>query len=341
MKNIDRSKIDPRYLPSSYWKGDAAFGNPGHAIVHRADAAETAFIEHQTHYTYLEAVNALRPLRYNDFLRIDSSIPALVKKYDMRKVTQFAEPPVPFADMGGETQARPRVQREEVSKLNFKFITGYHVFYDEIDRARLFNMPIDTYETQAVAEAAEKQIDDIAVSGDVASGLTLGLTGLFNLPDVAQATGGSATAWSAATVDQMTDDLWALMNSVRVGSKETATCTNIILPDAQFQLLAKKRDTYGNTALDLFMKSIQGLGRTAPKIDSWTKADTADGSGGPRAVAYDANHQLGPRLLLSERLRNFGPPRLISGGWYQDMCYTTGGVICPAATTVVYLDSLG
>lgn len=342
MHNIkDRNLIDPRFLPSSYWQNDGAFGSPGYRFSH-GDAAETAFIEHSAHYLYQEAGQQIRPARFRDFIKIDRSIPAAVKKYDLRKNEGFAEAPALFNDMGGVTQARPRTQRSEVSKSNFEFITGYHTFYREIERARIFNQPIDTLEIDALMVATEKFLDGIAVLGDAGvTGLSVGLTGIANLPDVAQATGGAGVDWTTATVSNMVDDLMALYNSVTNGSKETSECTHILIPLLQMQELAKQRDSFGNTALELWSKAMAALGKRAPTIQAWQKLETADGAGAPRAIAYDANDPLGPRMLISQELQNFGPPRLISGGYYQDMTVVTGGVICPKATACVYLDTIG
>lgn len=321
--------------PSNFWRNDGAFGREDYrGFTHgHVDAAETGFIEHQTHYLYHAAARKYRPLAWRTFLRVDSSIPAALEKYDLQRTDGFAPAPVLAKNgMGESPQADVRILETRLG--NFEYLTGYKITYREIERARLFNVNLESMRVDALNLACETLLENIMATGDAVAGIF----GLYNVPDVTPTTitGG----WTAGSVDVVLADLHIIMNAVENGSLQTATCTDIIVPALTMQDLVRKKTAFDKSALEIFNAQVSARGVTPPAVRSWYKGETAGAAGVRRIAAYDRNHPEGMRALVSRELSNNGPPRQVQGGWYQDMSMVTAGVIAPAATSVVYADGV-
>jgi hypothetical protein len=117
--------------------------------------------------------------------------------------------------------------------------TSYRYSHQEIRNARYANLPLSTILAEAARRANDQLINNLAIAGNPQSGMT----GLVNNPGVpvviVPATGtGNTTQWVNKSPEQILSDLNLVVNQVVVNSNGVEMPNTLLLPLAQYTLIA-------------------------------------------------------------------------------------------------------
>lgn len=117
--------------------------------------------------------------------------------------------------------------------------TSYRYSHQEIRAAQFGNLNLSLRLAQAARRANDQLVNDLAIAGDPVTGLT----GLVNNPAVpiitVPATGvGPSTLWTTKTPEQILADLNLVVNQVVVQSNGVEQPDTLLLPLAQYTLIA-------------------------------------------------------------------------------------------------------
>jgi hypothetical protein len=142
---------------------------------------------------------------------------------------------------------------------------SYGYSLQEIRAATMAKKPLVTRKAASARRANDQLVDQIAWFGDTVNNLP-GLLSNANIPEVAAGTGGSLspnTLWAGKDGNEIVDDLNNLANSVIDVTKGIEVPDTLLLPIAQFSLIATKRmaDGTDTTVLEFFMKNSPSIKR--------------------------------------------------------------------------------
>lgn len=213
---------------------------------------------------------------------------------------------------------------------------GYHYSIEEIRRAQMAGLPLETRRAETARRAIEDKIDTIAWNGDSATGLN----GFINYPGISQYTVTSGTSgsklWSAKTSDEILKDMNGLVNFVVEATNGIEIPDTMLLPLAQYNLINQKRlgDGSDETVLSYFLKTNQYI-----KTINWVvELKGAGASSGDRAMVFvnDASH-----LTLELPLAFEAYEADKEGMQYKIPCYAKcAGIICYYPGSVAYADAI-
>lgn len=117
--------------------------------------------------------------------------------------------------------------------------TSYRYSHQEIRAAQMARIGLPLRLAEAARRANDQLVDNLAFFGNPAVGLT-GLTNNPNIPTVtvpADGTGGN-TEWTTKTPDQILRDMNQIVNQIVVNSNEVEMPDTLLLPLAQYTLIA-------------------------------------------------------------------------------------------------------
>ena len=166
--------------------------------------------------------------------------------------------------------------------------TSYRYSYQEIRAAQLNNLPLSLKLAEAARRANDQLVDNLAFYGNPA----VGMTGLFNNPNVptqtvpADGTGGN-TEWSTKTPDQILRDMNLIVNQIVVQSNDVEMPDTLLLPLEQYTYIAStpRSPNSDTTILNYFLMNNPFITRVEalPKLDG-------QGTGGVDImIAYEKN----------------------------------------------------
>lgn len=163
---------------------------------------------------------------------------------------------------------------------------GYGYGWEEIGRAQMLGINLQSDDAMAARRAAEEMIDRVALQGDASKGFT----GLFNAADVT-AYAAPTGNWTASTnTDLIVADLNAAILNVFTGTNTTTIADTLLLPWTKFNLIATKRMSTDTDAsiLQYFLRNNAYTAMTGAPLTmrGLRGLDTAGVSGVSRAVAY-------------------------------------------------------
>lgn len=159
---------------------------------------------------------------------------------------------------------------------------GYTV--QEVRAAKMAGVPLEQRKANAAKRAVLLKEENIACTGDT----NHGLVGLFSHPNIADVaipadgTGASA-AWSAKTADLIVRDCNLLVSQVLTQSLGVEQPDTMIVPDAQYNLMATKQMTGINqTALKFFLETSPYIKEVIP----WSRLKGAGAGGSDMFMVY-------------------------------------------------------
>lgn len=166
--------------------------------------------------------------------------------------------------------------------------TSYRYSYQEIRAAQMNNLPLPLRLAEAARRANDQLVDNLAFYGNPA----VGMTGLFNNPNVptqtvpADGTGGN-TEWSFKTPDQILRDMNLIVNQIVVQSNEVEMPDTLLLPLEQYTLIAStpRSANSDTTILNYFLMNNPFITR----VEALPKLDAAGTDGADIMIAYEKN----------------------------------------------------
>jgi hypothetical protein len=166
--------------------------------------------------------------------------------------------PAGIAWAGKNTTTIPGVAVDISKTVQPLYIWAQELKYSipELESAIRVNRPIDQQKLDALNLKHQMDIDQLVYVGDSA----VGITGLFNHPDVAATTAaatgtGSTTTWSTKTPENILADVNTLLFNTWAASGYAVIPDRILLPPAQYgKLVSTVVSTAGNISVLKFLE---------------------------------------------------------------------------------------
>lgn len=170
--------------------------------------------------------------------------------------------------------------------------TSYRYSYQEIRAAQLNNLQLPMRLAEAARRANDQLVDNLAFYGNPA----VGMTGLFNNPNVptqtvpadgAGALPGGPTAWVNKTPDQILRDMNLIVNQIVINSNEVEMPDTLLLPLAQYTLIAStpRSANSDTTILNYFLMNNPFI----TKVEAVPKLSGQGVDGVDIMIAYENN----------------------------------------------------
>lgn len=212
-----------------------------------AQAALGFVVSQRTHIETEVLKREMPEILYPRMIPVDTSAPAYAPS-----VTFFSQDSVGRAKfINGKGDDIPLVnlmQTKFEQTVNMAGV-GYSFSLEEIGAAQQYGLSLSNDGAMAAREAYEQLVDEVAFVGNA----QLGVEGLFNTTGIT--TVASAQTWATATPDQILADINADLTAIRVASNGTDYADTIVLPLAQFALIATRRiDPVNQTTILQFIQ---------------------------------------------------------------------------------------
>lgn len=298
---------------------------------------DSATLQRELDYFRRARADRYRPGVFRSVINVDNSVPTWAENIVSIYTTSFAELEL-VSTQHTQFKQGTEEKREEKTKL-YQWGAAFQIWDRELERMQKYEgWHIEDSRKTANAIAAEQFLDLVAAEGNAKTGLK----GLLNLSGVSTTVAttktGGGTAWStAATFDELIDDLIKGVQAVRVQSLGFYEVNQILLPEAQYNVAERKRNTshpgFGPTVLDQFRREYPGI-----RVKSWARGATSGAGSTPRAVFNSTASEVA-RMIIAEEFRMHQPTR-------QDLSYriaetlTTGGVVTEEPKGITYMDGL-
>lgn len=232
----------------------------------RLDANESIYFARQLEYVKSQAYDVKRPaLSAMSLFPVDTSVPAgainvTYRQYDtvgMAKVISNYADDLPRADVTAKEFTSP------VRGIGISY--GYSV--QEIRASQMTGSSLDVKKMRAAQRGHEEKINQLAWSGDTASGLP-GFLSNGNIPGytvTADGT-GSSKLWANKTADQILRDMNGIVNAVYTTTKGVHKPTELWISLARYALISStpRSSTSDTTILDYFLANNPFVERVVP-----------------------------------------------------------------------------
>ena len=231
----------------------------------RLDANESIYFARQLEYVRSQAYDVKRPpLSAMALFPVDTSVPAgainvTYRQYDtvgMAKVISNYADDLPRADVTAKEFTSP------IRGIGISY--GYSV--QEIRASLMTGSSLDVKKMRAAQRGHEEKINQLAWSGDAASGLP-GFLSNSNIPGytvTADGT-GSSKLWSTKTADQILRDMNGIVNAVYTTTKGVHKPNEVWISLARYALISSMRIPDTNvTVLDFFLANSPFVERVIP-----------------------------------------------------------------------------
>jgi hypothetical protein len=251
----------------------------------RFDANETAhfareleFVKAQTYDVKFGRLKAL------DFIPLDTSAPdgAETVTYTQWDEVEAAKIVANMADDLPQVDVHARQFTSAVVSLG----ASYQWSIQDIRRAAMAGSQFDLRKARAARNSINRRVDEIGAFGAPENGTT----GFLNDANVPLFVLPNAGAWDTLTSDQILENLNAMAQAVVNQTIEVEEPNTLILPTAEFGLVASTPMLGGNgtdTIRTVFLRNSPYI--TA--LEQWAKLNTAGAGNIRRAVAYDRSEQ--------------------------------------------------
>ncbi|RIY00208.1 DUF2184 domain-containing protein [Aureimonas flava] len=118
---------------------------------------------------------------------------------------------------------------------------GYRYNLQELAHAQVYGIRLTDDRADAARRAYERYVDNTAFLGRAKLGKT-GLVNSGNVTAVAAANGAAGTStWATKTADEILRDVNAALSAIFLGTNGIEQADTILLPQAQYELLATRR----------------------------------------------------------------------------------------------------
>lgn len=212
---------------------------------------------------------------------------------------------------------------------------GYSI--EEIRRAQMAGLPLETRRAETARRAIEDKLNYIAFNGDSATNLVgfINYSGISEYTVASGGTGGTKT-WSTKTADQILADMHGIVNGVVAATNGIEQPDTMLMPLAQYNLISTKRlgDGSDETVMSYFMKTSPYIKR----IEWVTELKTAGSGSTARIMVYpnDPSHLTWEIPLMFEQYEADK-----KGMTYEIPCYSkTAGMIIYYPSSVAYADGV-
>ena len=233
------------------------------------------------------------------------------------------------------------VSRTEVTGKIFPVMAKMTYDFQEIREAQAANVPLSAKRRDAVIKAIDTKLDRVAWFGDADHNLV----GLAQYPGITSATipndgTGSSTTWASKTVDLILRDIYNGIAAIKDPTNDIESPDTLLLPSKIFTALGTRMVNTANsgniTILALLMEVLAKLGIT--KILGLNELNTANGSGGTRAILFKAD-PMNLEFFLPVSMEFFSP---VQDGLAFDVPAQarTGGVKVYYPLSVAYMDGI-
>lgn len=305
----------------------------------RLDAADTLALSRQLTYFAGERRRLYRPTFWRTIVPKDSSIPAWVDKFEVHKLNDYQNKPVPIGQLGGAKPPKPNVERVSRSFFQYEFVQAYDTFAREALRAAKTGIDLSSARVTACNTANEQMLEQVACIGD-STIYNLGMGGLTTNTDVPIVNTGSGQGftggWATATFAQMLFDLQLIAKQVYINTKQNSQANTLALPLAAYYFISEKTNsTTDKSVKELFLETTDSIKRIVP----WNPLSTAGAAGVTRAVAFDASDPEVARFVLTQELQEIGTEP-VPGGIQTNLSCIFGGVVIEKPKGLVYADGV-
>lgn len=332
-----------------------------------ADAGETIALSRAA-FTHVEreALAKIRPTKFRQILRIDTSIPWWMESYEYDLVQETAQwlPTQEFT----EDFATASVKLGKESFPLVEMISGYRYRNREMVRAAKLGQNLDSARAAAVFKKAETTLDHIAADGtlDGAKALHPLIKGIYNQTSVSAGSdtstfqSGSAVrviqgfssgaSWEhqysqidtldkrEAWFQRVVDDVLRLETASERATKETTPIDKVVLPLSVAPLMQVVRPYGGDQSVE---QAILSRARFIKSIVYWNRPDAkqygADSTHKRRIVGLASNDMDAARFVLP-RAPLPGRPVQVVQGVHVPVTMVLGGFNSKMLDSIVYAD---
>lgn len=260
----------------------------------RLDANETTHFARQLEYvkarTYDIEFGRLKSLQ---FIPLDTSAPEGAESITYRQWSEV-EAAVVVANMADDLPQVEVFAAEFTSPVK-SLASSYQWSIQDIRRAAMAGTNFDLRKARAARMSIDRRIDEVGANGIPEANTT----GFLSNAAVPINPFPNAGAWSGLTAEEILENLNDIVQSIVDATNEIEQPNTLILPTAEFGLVAQTPMLGGNgtdTILTVFLRNSPYI----TQVDQWSKLNTAGAGSVPRVVAYDR----------SERVLTFNIPLL-------------------------------
>lgn len=242
-----------------------------------------------------------KELVYRQFIPVSNRVNAgadsytyrMFDKVGMAKIISDYADDLPRADVFGNEYT------SKIKSLGSSF--GYST--QEVRAASMANVPLETWKASAARRAIHEQESEIAWRGNDDSGLP-GFLNNVNIPITATPTGTGGFTWLLKTPDEIIADVSLIITQVRANSKKRFSADTMLLPIAQWNIIATtpRSTTSDMTILEFLTKPGNSFGLTTiesipDELDSAFTGGTEDG-----LIVYEKNSEVLEQMIPLEMI---------------------------------------
>lgn len=302
----------------------------------RLDANESAFFKRQLEYVKSKTYDVkYKQLKAMSLIPVSTEAPSGADTITFRAYTKVGLAKI-ISDYANDF---PRVDvYGEEKQARIKSIgDSYGYSIKEIRRAQMAGTNLDQRRADAARRASDEKVDSIAWNGDSDNGLKglIGYPGTTEYTVPADGTGTTKT-WSTKTPDQIVRDITGMINAIVDTTNGREAPDTLILPIAQYLIMANTRMTDGNdkTILKYVMENNPFL-----KTIEWVvELKTAGAGSTARMIAYTRSPE-NLTLEIPQPFEQFAPQP--KGMEFEVPCHQeTGGVIVYYPLSVAWGDGI-
>lgn len=297
------------------------------------DANETAFFKRQTEYIKSKTYDKkYRQLKSRMLIPVSTEAPSGSDTITWRSYSKVGLAKI-IADYAHDFP-RVDIYGEENTAKVYGIGASYGYSIKEIRRAQSAGNNLNTKRAEAARQSIEELMDKLAFNGDS----DYNLKGFIQYPGITEATlttGTGGNTWALKTPDEIVADLTALKLAVSAPTNGREEINQIILPRQQYELIANKRMTDGDstTILKFFLSNNPQI-----SVDVLDQLDAAGDSGKDRMMGYvkDPDHLV---QEIPQMFEQFDPDK--EGMEYVTPCHAEfGGVSIFYTASVAYMDGI-
>ncbi len=300
----------------------------------KLDAGESALLARALIYMKARSVDVqYAPTRFREVFanNLNTEVPLGAKQVSTPSFDQFGK----FAPISNGSNDLPNLDISQSETLNKVYPFGGKISYTVFDlaAAAFSGVPLDTKKQEAARKAWERQLDEIAATGETSTGIK-GITNHANIQAVSAAEAG---LWSAKTSIQIHADVIKMFRAIVSTTKGVVTPTVLALDvdhDALISVKSWSADNSSNvTVKDFLLKAMPGL-----RIIQWARLDVADAGGdGPRIVMFGDDRDVCEFVINDMTML---APQVSGLGIEIPMYGRTAGIVASQPKGVAYMDDV-
>lgn len=269
----------------------------------RMDANETLVFSRNLEYVYSQFFKQLYvPPKARLLMPVDNSVPSGADSHTFTQYDEYGEAKI-LSTFRANDFPQVEVKGTQTTAGVRHYGDSYGYTLQEMRAAALARVPLDMLRASAARNAMEAKLDALACTGD-----GVNLKGLANCTTNDASSVTSHGTWASASIANIVDDAndWMASRFTAAKGVEELMPDTLVLPTAPFAALAYNPVAlaYGGTqnALDYLLSQVKGLKR----IVHWARLDTADGSGGARAILFKQSPEVAA-LVIPQEIEQFAP----------------------------------